>query len=70
MPRQEAIGRRCSDVFRATMCETECALRRTLQTGTAAVNKATFIISGRETHTHQRIYGIAARPARHGNWWR
>jgi PAS domain S-box-containing protein len=45
IPRQDAIGRRCSDVFRASMCETECALRHTMETGTAVVNKTTFIIS-------------------------
>ncbi len=45
IPRKDAIGRRCSDVFRASMCETECALRRTMETGAAVVNKATFIIN-------------------------
>jgi len=43
--RKDAIGRRCSDVFRASVCETECALRRTLQTGSAVVNRATFIVN-------------------------
>jgi PAS domain S-box-containing protein len=43
--RKDAIGRRCSDVFRASMCETECALRHTMESGTALVNKTTFIIS-------------------------
>jgi PAS domain S-box-containing protein len=45
IPRDAAIGRRCSDVFRASMCETECALRRTMETGAAVVNKATFIVN-------------------------
>ena len=40
IPREDAIGRRCSDVFRASMCETECALRHTMETGAAVVNKA------------------------------
>jgi PAS domain S-box-containing protein len=44
IPRGEAIGRRCSDVFRASMCETECALRRTMETGAPGVNQATFIV--------------------------
>jgi PAS domain S-box-containing protein len=43
--RQEAIGRRCSDVFRASMCEADCALRRTLETGTPLINKTTFIVN-------------------------
>ena len=44
IPRAEAIGRRCSDVFRASMCETECALRRTIETGAVITNRTTFII--------------------------
>ncbi len=43
--REDAIGRRCSDVFRASMCETECALRHTMETGSAVVSKAAFIIN-------------------------
>lgn len=45
--RSEAIGRRCSDVFRASMCESECALRHTIETGIPVVNKSAFIIDGR-----------------------
>ena len=45
IPREEAVGRRCSDVFRASMCETECALRRTMESGTAVVNRAAFIVN-------------------------
>lgn len=43
--REDAIGRRCSEVFRASMCATECALRHTMESGAAVVNKATFIIN-------------------------
>jgi PAS domain S-box-containing protein len=42
--REDAIGRRCSDVFRASMCESECALRHTVATGSPMVNKAAFIV--------------------------
>ena len=45
IPREEALGRRCSDVFRASMCESECALRHTMESGAAVVNKATFIVN-------------------------
>ncbi len=47
--RDEAIGRRCSEVFRSSMCETGCALRRTMDTGATVVNQVAFIIdaSGR-----------------------
>jgi PAS domain S-box-containing protein len=42
--RADAVGRRCADVFRASMCETECALRHTMDTGAPVVNRATFIV--------------------------
>jgi PAS domain S-box-containing protein len=42
--RREAMGRRCSEVFRASMCEVNCALRHTLQTGTPIINRSAFII--------------------------
>jgi PAS domain S-box-containing protein len=44
VPREEAIGRRCCDVFRASICENECALKETLQTGRPIVNKAIYIL--------------------------
>ena len=37
-PRTEAIGKRCCEVFRASICETNCALRRTLDTGQSIIN--------------------------------
>ncbi len=45
IPRQEAIGRRCWEVFRSNMCEGDCALRRTMQEGAALTNTATYIIN-------------------------
>jgi PAS domain S-box-containing protein len=44
IPRVEAIGRRCCEVFRASMCETECALRHTMDSGKPIVNKSAFIV--------------------------
>ena len=44
VPRAEAIGQRCCDVFRASICETECALREALDTGRPIVNKAIYIL--------------------------
>jgi PAS domain S-box-containing protein len=40
----EAIGAQCCDVFRASICETECALRQTIKTDRPVVNKAIYII--------------------------
>jgi len=42
--RAEAIGKRCCDVFRASICERDCALRRTMETGKPIVNKAIYIV--------------------------
>ena len=48
IPRQEAVGRLCSDVFRANICEADCALRRTMETGKPTlVNKAVYIVNAR-----------------------
>lgn len=49
IPREEAIGRFCSDVFRSSMCESDCALRQTLVSGRPVVGKSCYIIdsSGR-----------------------
>jgi PAS domain S-box-containing protein len=40
----EAIGARCCDVFRASICESTCALRDTIRNSRPVVNKAVFII--------------------------
>jgi PAS domain S-box-containing protein len=44
VPRDEALGQRCCDVFRASICETGCALRQTMETDRPIVNKAVFIV--------------------------
>ena len=43
--RQDAIGRPCSDVFRASICERACALKGTLATGKPMVNATAHITS-------------------------
>ncbi len=45
IPREEAVGRRCCDVFKASICESDCALRQTLETSRPIVNKAVYIIT-------------------------
>lgn len=42
--RSEALGRPCSEVFRSSMCENDCSLRKTLETGNAIINKTGFVI--------------------------
>jgi len=50
VPHDEAIGSQCCDVFRASICENECAVRHTIDSGQPIVNNAVFIIdaSGHE----------------------
>jgi PAS domain S-box-containing protein len=45
--RDQAIGRACCEVFRASICETACGLRQTLRTGRPIVNKAVYILDAR-----------------------
>lgn len=45
--RGEALGKRCSEVFRSSMCEVECALRRTLKTGKPVIGKSGYIIDSK-----------------------
>jgi len=45
VPRGEAVGRRCSEVFRASMCESDCALGRTMSTGEPVINRSAFIVT-------------------------
>ena len=44
VPRNQAIGRPCCEVFRASICETACALRQTLATGRPIVNQTIYIL--------------------------
>ncbi|HUS46725.1 MAG TPA: sigma 54-interacting transcriptional regulator [Phycisphaerae bacterium] len=45
VPRGEAVGRRCCEVFRASICESACALKQTLDTGRPVVNQTVYIIN-------------------------
>ena len=44
IPRAKALGRHCSDILRADVCETGCALRETMETGKPIINRAVHII--------------------------
>jgi len=45
--REEAIGKRCSEVLRSNICEDACALRYTLETGKPVVNLSITITNTR-----------------------
>ena len=41
---EEALGQRCCDVFKASICETGCALRQTVETGKLVFNRPAYIV--------------------------
>ena len=43
--KEEAIGRHCWEVFRASICEGVCSLRQTMTTGESAMNPSMFIVN-------------------------
>lgn len=45
VPCQRAIGSLCCDVFHADICETNCALRRTMTSGRPVVNATAHIVN-------------------------
>jgi len=45
VPREEAIGRHCSDVFRSSMCGAACALKQTMKAGEPVIGKSGFIVN-------------------------
>jgi PAS domain S-box-containing protein len=51
VPREEAIGRRCSEVFRSSMCGADCALQKTLKTGKPIIGRSGYIIDAEGNRT-------------------
>lgn len=43
--KDEAIQRHCWEVFRASICEKQCSLRQTMETGRPVVNQSVFIVN-------------------------
>ncbi len=44
IPREEALGRRCWEVFRANICEEACPLKETVNSGKPSVSRPVYII--------------------------
>jgi len=42
--RKEAIGKRCAEVFRSSLCGAECALKATLKSGKPIIGRSAYII--------------------------
>jgi PAS domain S-box-containing protein len=47
VPAEHAIGRRCSEVFHADLCEHACAIRETLATGREVIDRPARILTSR-----------------------
>ncbi len=45
IPQKEALSRHCWDVFRASICESNCALRKTMTTSEPIVNEPVYIVN-------------------------
>ena len=64
VPRDEAIGARCCDIFRASICGSECALRYTIDTGEPIVNKAIMILDSKAHKVPVRVSTAVLRDRR------
>jgi len=42
--RSQALGKKCWEVFRASVCESNCVLRETMSTGEPIVNRSVYIV--------------------------
>jgi len=51
VPRQKALHRPCREIFQANICQENCALKQTFQTGQPVVNANAFIVN----HQGQRV---------------
>lgn len=45
--REKAVGQKCSNILRADVCETDCALRETMKTSMPIINKAVHIVDAK-----------------------
>jgi PAS domain S-box-containing protein len=43
--KEQAIGRQCWEVFRASICEKRCALKHTMKTGQPVLNQSIYIVN-------------------------
>jgi PAS domain S-box-containing protein len=46
IPREQALGQRCSDVFKSSICES-CPMRQTMKTGKASIKGPVYIVDAR-----------------------
>jgi len=61
IPRTEAIGRPCFEVFRANICENACALRNALSTGEPATGSVIYLVDTEGNRVPVRISATVLR---------
>ena len=61
--REAALGRKCWDVLKASVCESDCPLRRSLDTGRPVRNKTLYILNSRGERVPVSISTAALRDA-------
>ncbi|MBI4871095.1 MAG: sigma 54-interacting transcriptional regulator [Candidatus Riflebacteria bacterium] len=59
LPRAVALGQRCSEVFHASACETDCPLRRAVASRAPVVSQALFIV---DAHGRRVPISVSASP--------
>jgi PAS domain S-box-containing protein len=64
--KEEALGRFCWEVFRASICEKHCALKHTMSTGKNVVNRGVYIVNLRGDRVPVTISTALLKDA-HGN---
>lgn len=65
VPAADAIGRKCSEVFRADICDHGCAIRRTLRTGKDVIDQPARILD-RDGRSHPISISSAVLREPHG----
>jgi PAS domain S-box-containing protein len=51
IPRERALGQPCRDILRADVCDTECSLRQTMETGSPLAGKIARIVDAKGNRT-------------------
>lgn len=59
--REKALGLKCHEVFRASICQSECALLRTIETGEPARNVRVSILDAEMEEVPIRVSTVALR---------
>lgn len=64
-PREQAVGKPCREILRASICEGRCALHQTMRTGKPIVGKNVVIVDpGGTPPVHQHYHGDPSRTRR------